>query len=102
MEFQDGIRRASLLVAACLVGACAGNKSGPGAIAPEDRLRQQGQTLRSEIAAQTRLDNLAYPLLRAATQFCGNSVGYPTSFRALNVAAYAKGWVDAARSIGIS
>jgi beta-barrel assembly-enhancing protease len=90
------------IAAAGLLGACGGNQAGSGSSSSDERLRQQTQALRSELAAQARLDNVAYPLLRSALPFCGNSVGYRTTFRVLNVGAYTKNWIDAARQIGMS
>lgn len=82
--------------------ACAMPSTLPPGVTPEDiRAEQRKQrvlVLEQTYDQQIRLDSLAYPLLRAATAFCGDQAMPWPGFRTLHARAFPEEWRDAARA----
>lgn len=92
---------AVILALGTLLG-CAAPSTLPPGVTPEDiRAEQRKQrvlVLEQTYDQQIRLDSLAYPLLGAATAFCGEVAMPWAGFRTLHARAFPEEWRDAARA----
>jgi hypothetical protein len=84
--------------------ACAAPTSQLGTVSPEDikaeQLKQQQLVIRSNIAEQQRIEDISYPMLRAAVPLCGDRLTLRSGVLVLNLQAYSSEYQAAARAVG--
>lgn len=67
-----------------------------------EQLKQQQLVLRTDFEYQQRLDDVAYPLLKAAVAMCSKAVGTMSGIRFANVHSFKKEYRAAARGLGFT
>jgi Zn-dependent protease with chaperone function len=67
-----------------------------------EQLKQQQLVLRTDFEYQQRLDDVAYPLLKAAVPLCTKAVGPLSGIRFANVHSFKKEYRAAARGLGFT
>ena len=67
-----------------------------------EQVKQQQLALQAQLDRQRRLDDVAAPLLRAATPLCGGAVAYRAGIAAANLATFADEYAGAAFALGFT
>jgi len=92
---------ATSIASACVAPTTHASKLSPGVLRAE-QLKQQQLVIQSEISEQSRLENIAFPMLRSAVPFCGQWVTTRMGVGVANVSAYNKDYREAARALGLT
>lgn len=100
------MRTSTVLLSLLALTACIAPTSHIGTVSPEvvaaEQLKQQQLVIQSGIAEQQRLDDLAWPMLRAAAPLCGEWTAGRSGFTVLNAHAFSRDLQPAARSLGFT
>lgn len=96
----------TLGIALVLAAACVPPTTQLGSVSDDavraEQLKQQQLVLRTDFEYQQRLDDVAYPLLKAAVPMCSKAVGTMRGIRFANVHSFKKEYRAAARGLGFT
>jgi hypothetical protein len=88
------------------IAACAAPMTQLGNVSEDvvraEQLKQHQLVLRTDFEYQQRLDDVAYPLLKAAVPLCSKAVGPMSGIRFANVHSFKKEYRAAARGLGFT
>ena len=90
-----------LLALACVAPSTQLERISPELIKAE-QLKQQQLVITSSLAEQARLENIAYPMLRAAAPLCGKWTTTRSGVSVANIHAWKRDYHEAARALGFS
>ena len=90
-----------LLAAACVPPSTQLGSVSQDAVRAE-QLKQRQLVLRTDFEYQQRLDDVAYPLLKAAVPLCSKGMGTMSGIRFANLHSFKKEYRDAARGLGFT
>ncbi len=90
-----------------MTSACAAPVTQMGTVSPQalraEQLKQQQLVIRSELKDQDRLDDVGYPLLKAALPLCGpQGTATRSGVQLANIHTFRKEYQPAARALGFS
>lgn len=100
------VRTTFALLCATGASACVAPQARLGTVSAEalrsEALLQQQRVLQANFREVQRLEDVAYPILKAATSLCGEAVGGRTGMRFANVHSFSREFQPAARALGFS
>jgi beta-barrel assembly-enhancing protease len=94
------------LLTLLVIAACAAPTTHQSALGRDqlrlERLRQQQFVIQGELAAQERVNRVAWPLLKAAVPLCDGQLGTRLGLTFSNVQGFSNEYQEAARSLGFT